>query len=607
MYRKVIDHPQYLPEAVRATADFDAGKDKGRIYRVVPGSAPKKNLAAARRPTLYKARAGQLCAALSSSNGWVRATAFRLLVEKGDKATAHLLRSIVKDSRVLPQARAASLHLLNILGSLNMPTLRTGLDDPAPGVREQAIQFAQGRLANPGELLEKLVQLAEDPDPQVRFQCALALGEATSPATITALARIAATDGADTWARAAVLSSVGNREDAFFQALLATPTPSPMAMSAVMTDLSRIFGLNQPLDKCLVLFNAITDPIRVSAATWPIAAAAAMAEGLRSRGLAKPGLSPLSSLASDDSAAARLAISRLHELSARALKLASAQDAPLDQRLSALAFFGAAGELDAASFLLKLLTPNQPAEIQAAAVHAYGQLNAPDLGKPLVTRERWRAYLPPVREAIVATLMSDSLYVPTLLDGLERGDIQPWSIDPWRRRQLMQHKDQSIKRRALALFKDPGGGDRQKVYQDYLPILKLPANAQNGHEVFKRVCTQCHTRAGEGVAVGPDLTGVQNQPPEALLLHILIPSYEIVPGYTSYDIETKDGRTLTGLIASETETSITLKRSLGATDTILRNNIASMSSAGLSLMPDELEKTLTRQELADLIAFLKTR
>ena len=151
------------------------------------------------------------------------------------------------------------------------------------------------------------------------------------------------------------------------------------------------------------------------------------------------------------------------------------------------------------------------------------------------------------------------------------------------------------------------GDDRQKVYEQYKSVLTLAADGKNGQEVFKRICTQCHRRSGEGVTVGPDLSGVQNQPSEALLLHILIPSYEIVPGYTSYDVETRNGRVLTGLIASETETSLSLKRSLGATDTILRSNITKISSAGLSLMPDELEKTMTRQELADLIAFLKSR
>jgi putative heme-binding domain-containing protein len=205
----------------------------------------------------------------------------------------------------------------------------------------------------------------------------------------------------------------------------------------------------------------------------------------------------------------------------------------------------------------------------------------------------------------LATVLSQSRHVPSLLDAVERGDVQPWSIEPTRRNQLLQSKDPTIKERAQLLFKGQGAGDRMKVYEEYKSVLTLAPNSKNGHEVFKRVCANCHTHTGEGSAVGPDLTGVRNQPAEALLLHILVPSYEIVAGFTSYDIELKDGRSLSGLIASETESSVTLRRALAEQETVLRSNIVSINSGSLSLMPDELEKGMTKQELADLVAFLK--
>lgn len=285
--------------------------------------------------------------------------------------------------------------------------------------------------------------------------------------------------------------------------------------------------------------------------------------------------------------------------------MAAEPSVSLAARQTAIRFVGEAGGDGSETFLLNLIAPGEPTEIQAAAARAYGRLHESSWGKPLVTRQRWRAYLPPVREAVLSVLFSEPGFIKTLLDSLEHQDIQVWSIEPARRNQLMRHKDENIRKRALALFKNAAGADRQKVYEDYKSVLKLPANPDNGHEVFKRICAQCHTCRGQGVAVGPDLSGVHNQPAEALLLHILIPSYEIVPGYTSYEVETKDGGTFSGLISSETATTISLKRALGATDSILRTNIAAITSSGLSLMPDELEKTMTRQELADVIGFLR--
>ena len=70
-------------------------------------------------------------------------------------------------------------------------------------------------------------------------------------------------------------------------------------------------------------------------------------------------------------------------------------------------------------------------------------------------------------------------------------------------------------------------------------------------------------------------------------------------------VATKDGRTLTGLVTSETPAGITLKQPLGKEDTILRTEIDEISSARQSLMPQGLEKTITRQEFADLLAYLK--
>jgi putative heme-binding domain-containing protein len=109
----------------------------------------------------------------------------------------------------------------------------------------------------------------------------------------------------------------------------------------------------------------------------------------------------------------------------------------------------------------------------------------------------------------------------------------------------------------------------------------------------------------EGTAVGPDLFGIRNQPKEAILLHILVPDHEITPGFTAYSVATEDGRVLTGLIASETPAAITLRQALGKEDAIPREQVAELSASKQSLMPQGLEKSISRQDFADLLAYLK--
>jgi len=137
-------------------------------------------------------------------------------------------------------------------------------------------------------------------------------------------------------------------------------------------------------------------------------------------------------------------------------------------------------------------------------------------------------------------------------------------------------------------------------------VLTLDGRPERGHAVFLKACATCHRVLGEGVEVGPDLATVAGRSPDDLLLHILDPNREVAPNYVNYNVATTDGRTISGIIASESATALTLKRALGVTEVVPRGQIEAFASTGLSLMPEALEKGLTTQDLADLMAFVKS-
>jgi putative heme-binding domain-containing protein len=70
-------------------------------------------------------------------------------------------------------------------------------------------------------------------------------------------------------------------------------------------------------------------------------------------------------------------------------------------------------------------------------------------------------------------------------------------------------------------------------------------------------------------------------------------------------IQTKNGQSISGRLEAETENSITLRTAFGTEESILRTNITTLSNSGLSLMPEGFEKSMTKDELRNLIAFLK--
>ena len=91
---------------------------------------------------------------------------------------------------------------------------------------------------------------------------------------------------------------------------------------------------------------------------------------------------------------------------------------------------------------------------------------------------------------------------------------------------------------------------------------------------------------------------------EKTLLNILDPNREVAPNFVGYAIDLKNGESVSGIIASETATSITLKRAGGLSDTVLRENVEKISSSGLSLMPEGLEAAISPEQMSDLLTFL---
>jgi len=135
--------------------------------------------------------------------------------------------------------------------------------------------------------------------------------------------------------------------------------------------------------------------------------------------------------------------------------------------------------------------------------------------------------------------------------------------------------------------------------------LALAPRAGHGRTVFKQLCATCHRLDREGVAVGPDLLDIRRQTKENIVFHIVAPEAEIAPAFTAYACETKDGRSVVGILASETPTSVTIRQAGGAEESVLRSDVKSLAALPGSMMPPGLDAAMTPQDLADLLAFLK--
>ena len=218
---------------------------------------------------------------------------------------------------------------------------------------------------------------------------------------------------------------------------------------------------------------------------------------------------------------------------------------------------------------------------------------------------RWDEYAPAVRREAIEALCARPDRLAKLLDAIADKLVSPAQIEAARRTQLLRYPNAALRKRAQSLLATAGSPDRRKVIEENRSILKMPANTVRGHAVFTKNCATCHKLGEEGHEVGPDLRrALGNKTKDALLIDILDPNREVDPRFINYQVTTTSGRVMTGLLAVETPASVTLRRAEKAEDTILRTQIDSIQATTQSLMPEELEKQLTKQNIADVIAFL---
>jgi putative membrane-bound dehydrogenase-like protein len=149
--------------------------------------------------------------------------------------------------------------------------------------------------------------------------------------------------------------------------------------------------------------------------------------------------------------------------------------------------------------------------------------------------------------------------------------------------------------------------DRAKLIADwkrYLTAAAKPADPMLGRAMFAKTCQQCHTLYGVGGKVGPEITGANRGNLDYLLENIFDPSAVIPKEYTSTILEMKDGRVVTGIIKGDTPAAYTVVTA-NETLTIPRTEVDTLKPSNVSMMPEDVLKDLSKEEVRALIAYLQ--
>jgi putative membrane-bound dehydrogenase-like protein len=580
MYRAIIEHPQWIPLEMQKRVDLRAGWDKGRIYRV----SPEKGIYAA-KPRLSKATAAELVAALEHPNAWWRMTAQRLLIERQDPSVGDQLRRMVLESPS-PFGRLHALWTLEGLTLLTDVFVEAGLLDANPGVREHALRLADSRLAGSNRLRRRVSDMSGDDSARVRFQLAFTAGYMGAD---DLLATIVARDAEDKWTRLAVLSSVGKGTGLLGKlphAFLDEPRPGALEF---VRQLGELVAASRDEAQILDWLKAITADAS-SPQRWRLVALSALGPAIRRSGM------QLDVLLEKSGTTAIVGGWR-----SGLLETAVDPNRDVADRVSAIDMLSLLPLPDMPAAMEKLLQPKEPPQVQVAAVRALGTEAAARM------LDGWARYTAPVRREVLAACLSKPGTMEGVVERLEKGEIRAVELEPQQRDLLLKHPSGGVRERVKKALSSKNSEERQALIDEmFTKISALKGDPIAGEKVYMTTCSTCHRLNGQGYDVGASLSSVAGREKKALLTDILDPNRAVAPQFQVYLVKIPGARDpVSGIIAAETPTSITLRRANAEETLVLRRDILEIKAWPASLMPEGVENSVNAQGFADLLEFLQ--
>ena len=617
----IMDWYDKYPCYQNANADPDGvDREYGRIWRVVyvgdkPGkpvpSRPAKNM------NLTKLSSAKLVERLAHPNVWQRRMAQRLLNERRDPKTREPLEKLLANGRTV-ESRLAAFWTLHGSELLDEAVLEKYADDREPAIRAWIARLTGERGDDSPPAMRRLETLAGDRDPSVRLAAATAARRFVSSAltvdlppknpganvgrVLTAVVEASA-DAKDplipfmVW-MAAEPKITENPQTALHWLRDHGMATMPLSGQLLVKTMRRICDTRRPafLDQAVDFLGSLP----ADAAPLALAGVNGLIEGQKGKALL-PGRPAPEILAKLAASADKNLAARAQELGALwgdaaamqgALKLAGDSQASVDERINAIQVVRQVKNDDTRHAMLNLVSQSNQERIRIEALRALSEIGGDNQVAESITSQ-WFDLSPATRRAAAEVLASRDNWAKVFLSAVENKIISTSEIPPTVIRTLFQSKDASVRERAskgIGRFREPDADKLKLIVEKRKVVLNGPIDLNLGHEVMKKTCLVCHKFYGEGAEVGPDLTGVGRSTLDALLHNVINPSEVVGKGYENVEVETKDGRSVSGRLVEETDTRLKLLAAGPKEEVVAKSDIASLRVSELSVMPEGLEQ-----------------
>jgi putative membrane-bound dehydrogenase-like protein len=258
--------------------------------------------------------------------------------------------------------------------------------------------------------------------------------------------------------------------------------------------------------------------------------------------------------------------------------------------------------------LLALIASDAPESVRSAALRLLGRFDQVAIAQEFLAlhqatqSDSWKSQL---REG----LLSRKSFAQVLLSSVDQGEIPATAIPLEQIQRVASLESPELDRLVRKHWGQLGATKGEKLAEVRRLNNDLRAAQGSftaGEAVFKKNCASCHQLFGEGTKLGPDLTTANRKDRDFMLVSLVDPSNVIRKEYSSFIVQTKDGRVLSGMAIARDDAGVTLVNAKNEKTTILASEIDELQESRLSLMPEDLYKQLKPQELRDLFAYLES-
>lgn len=278
--------------------------------------------------------------------------------------------------------------------------------------------------------------------------------------------------------------------------------------------------------------------------------------------------------------------------------------APLAQRKSALATLISQKSANLREVCEEVLNVRS---LNTVAVGGLTQFDDGALGEKLA--RNYRTFYPIERPALIEALTARPSFARALLKNIREGKIPRTDLSAAQARQIRGFGDEALIRDLTEVWGElrDSPADKQAAIDSWkaklAPNALSQADKSQGRVVFQKTCANCHRLYGHGGTIGPDLTGSGRANLDYLLLNMVDPNATVGAEYRTSVVVMKDGRVLTGIVASKNDRTLTLQTAQERL-TLTQSDIEEVKAQATSLMPDGQLQTMSEQQVRDLVGYL---